>query len=90
MSNVEYIHPVCDGACRALWLAIIQQALLDLIRTDETEEGLLVSGDARRWFFLVNGNFPMVCNLAGVDPMAIRKRAREIETNPKLLGHPHV
>lgn len=87
--NNGYTEPTLES-CRALALAILHQALTDLISEDETDDGLVISGEARRWFFMVNGNFPIICHVAGIEPMAMRKRAREIETNPELLRNPHV
>lgn len=90
MSNTIDMFPVNDGSCRALWLGVVHQALEDLISNDESYEGLINSGCARRWFFFVNSSFPMVCQLAGLNPYAVRKRAREIRDNPSLFGQSHV
>jgi hypothetical protein len=76
-----------DKACRALWLAVIHQALLDLVN-ENTDE--LLHGEVRRWFFMQSDNFNFVCAMAAIDPKVMRERARAIETNPELLGNPHV
>lgn len=85
MSKIEYIYPINDSACRSLWLAVIHKGMEDLISEPTTYEGEISCGEARRWFFMTNGSFPLVCHLAGVEPYYVRKRAREIQNNPSLL-----
>lgn len=78
-----------DRACRALWIGVIHQALMDLV-----SENSFVSEsdrkDIQHWFFYKSSSFNFICSMASIDPEVVRKRAAIIEKNPKLLGNPHV
>jgi hypothetical protein len=89
MTNVTELNPITDGACRALGLAIIHQALQDLTSENETDKDISIFRDAYRWFFLPNIDFSLICTVAGRDALAVRKRAREVQNNPSLLGQFH-
>ena len=51
-----------------LWCAVIAQAFGDLHLLHESDE-------AKRWLLRDNSDFYLVCSLAGVSPVAVRKSA---------------
>lgn len=93
--SVIHIAPVDDSSCRALWLAVIRQNLIDLssgkmandIRPTVMLAHRLRRKDAYEWFFSYNEDFVLVCDLAGVEPEVIRERALEVKVKPELLGY---
>lgn len=84
-----YYLPTTDANVKRLGREIIYQAMLDLINEEETEEALRDSQDACRWFFMHSNDFAFVCDMAGWTPRAVRKRARQVQNNPQLLGGHH-
>lgn len=73
MSNNHYHY----SRERALWLGVINQALVDLVcMRDKDGKGL------HNWFFSSNDGFKTVCGLAGVEVDCVRKEAYK-----RLNGH---
>ncbi|RXF69235.1 hypothetical protein [Hansschlegelia zhihuaiae] len=63
---------------RALWCAVIRQALTDATRTiapSEPNRAHVEQRQARTWFTGAGKDFRDVCYLAGMDPDAVRERA---------------
>lgn len=85
-THEEYGQPGygCDVSQgeRALWLAVIQQALVEATLNGKGSEMEIIRREARLWFSPLNEDFCMVCQLAGVSVgqvltlyKKIRKRA---------------
>jgi hypothetical protein len=77
--------PVSDdlssAAERALWLSVIQEAILDAttsLPASSRRDRVLERDAARSWLLHRNRDFATVCALAGVDPDWMRNRARKI------------
>jgi len=63
------LNPAIYGE-RGLWCAVIEQAISDL-------ESVAESREARHWLLRDNQDFPLVCNLAGLSPVAVRRAVLE-------------
>lgn len=79
-------------AMRALWLAVIQQALRDAmhqspsrsLRDTNGSRSTLERDSADVWIKRTRADFREVCHLAGVDPDYLRKRYIERALSPGL------
>lgn len=88
MTNVS--HPTMRGrgrdargtdGHRQLWAEVMALAWKDA--TDELEADAAVDlirarRDARRWFSQAGKDFREVCSLAGVDPVAVHERYKQV------------
>ncbi len=85
LSDGTFEEP-CDAACRALWLAVIVQLLTDATSKSKRERPLRRQRQAREWFSNLDENhsFHEICELAGVDPEAMKQEIRKILANPEL------
>ena len=81
--NEELIESLYDqvnkNPHKVLYISVILQALLDLLKIEREEEASSITlerDQARAWFFASIGvtceNFTYTCELAGVDPNTIR------------------
>jgi len=69
---------------RAMWIAVITQALMDALGKSKTPESLYFKEEARHWLTGNSANFIMVCEMAGMHPDDIRRRAKKALASPKL------
>ncbi|WP_169736951.1 hypothetical protein [Sulfitobacter noctilucae] len=86
---------MADNQHQKLWLEVLSKAITDALEgapswsSDRVEE----THKARSYFTETNKDFTTVCNLAGVDPEAVRERMIkliEAAATPELLfGMPH-
>ena len=68
----------------ALWLAVIERAFSDAI--GEAGDAAFNSVEARRWIMTRNDDFDLVCQLAGIEPHAVRVTlAKRIDTSPAAI-----
>ncbi|QOZ26168.1 hypothetical protein [Bradyrhizobium sp. CCBAU 51753] len=68
------VDPAEDGACKALWLALIERMIMDACGISCTE---LEHQQALSWLFKPNRGFSEACALAGLEPSYVRVRARQ-------------
>lgn len=79
----DEMHP---GDAKALWAAVLHQALRDAVHgaavcgTDAAgpETRLRLTTEARDYLTRPNSDFNEVCYLAGLDPVAVRERAIQL------------
>jgi len=69
---------------RAMWIAVITQALMDALSKSKTPEALYFKEEAQHWLTGNSANFIMVCEMAGMHPDDIRRRAKKALASPKL------
>ncbi len=65
-------------AQRALWRAVILQAIIDLLNESSRTENKIAKIEAKKWFFTNNDDFEYVCFMAGYKVNYIRKKVMEI------------
>lgn len=72
----------------ALWRGVIYQALLDLHQVSSTYSNahFKLRNDAQRFFF-ESAYFERVCDMAGLDPDAVRGVAQKCIDNPSYLSN---
>jgi hypothetical protein len=68
---VNEFHRGQEQACRALWRAVILNALCERAYRGRRRQKLAWQRDARRWLVASNPHFRSVCALAGVDPVSV-------------------
>jgi hypothetical protein len=73
---------------RGMWLAVVNQAFIDATAnisplTDKSE--IIARSKARTWLTTNTRDFRHVCDMAGLDPDAVRGRALTVKAN----GWPH-
>ena len=86
-SGRRTVAPGADGGCVGLWRAVIWQAFLDATAFGNEEipawarpkVGEPARRGARAWLLGGSKNFDEVCQLAQIDPTAVRARARDLE-----------
>jgi hypothetical protein len=61
---------------QAMWRAVILQALTDAASESQKYEARLEREKARRWLLAAGDDFVMVCDLAGFDPMRVKRHVR--------------
>jgi hypothetical protein len=59
-----------DG-CVALWIAVIQQALLDATSLSKNKKAVLERDRARVWLTRRSADFELIATLAGLEPEAV-------------------
>ncbi|MFJ1291775.1 hypothetical protein ACEPPZ_06735 [Paracoccus yeei] len=75
------LHPGDSRSDRALWCAVIATALNDAIRG---KPGTLDQVTADRWF-LSGPDLLIVCELAGLDGLAVRRAYLAGSVRPELM-----
>ena len=73
-------HAATDDPERALWTAVITQAIHDARGKVASAEGLRERDRARSWFLTAGADFQQVCALAGFDPEWVRDQALTVWT----------
>ncbi len=72
---------VCDGGAalgeRALWRAVITQALMDAGSESKKPEMKFERAQAISWLSGLSPDFSATCLMAGFDPLYIRQKAKE-------------
>lgn len=71
--------------CRALWLAVAVQALIDATSGSRKKPAIKNKSNALKWLAEnedVNSDFETVCDLANIDPKDLRKMFKEIRRDP--------
>lgn len=73
------------SAARALWAAVLAQAIRDAFWNDVTShpEFRRHKRDARSWLLAGGRDYHDVCLMAGVSPEALRERVRRAMDDPK-------
>jgi hypothetical protein len=66
---------------RALWNAVLMQALLDAKSTSKKAESLRFKAEAICWVDPENENFIAVCEMANIVPDRFIKKAKKIKNN---------
>ncbi len=66
---------------RALWRAVIMQAMTDIINNYSRTEDKIEKEFALRWIMEGREDFQMVCSMAEYSPRYVQKQAREIMRN---------
>lgn len=63
--------------CRELWAAVLSQAIRDALHgvsgAGSLDERKFHTDRAQAWFVNAGPSFRLVCSLAGVDPMQVRR-----------------
>lgn len=67
---------------RALWIAVITQAMMDALSKSRNPELVYHKRDAIYWLFENNRDFVTVCLHAGFDPDYVRQKAKRAITSP--------
>ena len=79
--------------CRALWCAVIRQALQEALGQDAADTNkypparLAGRRAAQGWFRPGNADFRAVCLLAGVDPDWVAEKARVLFAKAEEMGY---
>ena len=68
---------------RAIWIAVITQAMMDAISKSTTIESRYYKFEAIHWLTGNSQNFIMVCLLADFDPDYIRRLAKRAMVSPR-------
>lgn len=76
-----------DNGARQLWCAVLQTALDDARYSGVAAEGITRRRHAVAWLVEPNPDFPVVCRLAGLDPMAVRERVRRMFPHRDEVRH---
>jgi hypothetical protein len=63
---------------RALWRAVILQAIIDIINESSRTESKVAKIEAKKWVFIDNEDFDNVCLMAGYKKDYIRKKIMDI------------
>jgi hypothetical protein len=63
---------------RALWRAVILQAIIDILNESSRTENKIAKLEAKKWIFTNNEDFEYVCLMAGYKINFIRKKILEI------------
>ncbi len=63
---------------RALWRAVILQAIIDILNTSVRTEHKIAKLEAKKWIFTDNEDFKYVCLMSGYKINYIRKKVMEI------------
>ena len=66
----------------ALWLAVITQAMMDALSNAKNAEAAYYKHEAISWLTGNSKNFIDVCQMAGMDPAYIRKKAKKCLASP--------
>ena len=75
------IDPGEAKACRALWIAVMENAIRDALSPTVSSDQIL----ADRWF-RSGPNMLIVASMAGLDGRAVRQRYLENKIKPELLS----
>ena len=68
---------------RALWVAVITQAIMDALSRANNSEARYYKNEAINWLTGNSKNFVSVCLNAGFDPDYIRRKAKRTLLQPK-------
>jgi hypothetical protein len=71
---------------QTLWIAVLQRAIDDACSKPNTQITAAEVQAARIWLTRPSRDFNDVCNLAGLDPEAVRDRARRLIPSDDLPG----
>lgn len=69
----------------SLWRSVILQALADACAHSLSPGAVLERQRARAWFFETNDGFTQVCQLAGMNPEFVRRKAREAVESGRMV-----
>lgn len=69
---------------RALWVAVITQAMMDALSRSNNAEARYQREESIRWLTSNSKDFVTVCLYAGFDPDYIRKRVKQTLASPRL------
>lgn len=78
----ERFDPVAGE--RGVWVAVITQALMDALNRSPAPQAKIWKDQARQWLTEGGAQFVMVCELAGLDPSDIKRRAKKAIVSAKL------
>ena len=67
----------------AMWVAVITQAMMDALSKSRKSEALYYKQEATTWLTENSPSFVMVCQLAGLHPDDIRRKAKRVIAAPK-------
>lgn len=68
---------------RALWVAVITQAMMDALSRSQNAEARFHKHEAINWITGNNPGFTLVCLLAGFDPSYIRRKCKRALIAPR-------
>ena len=63
---------------RALWRAVILQAIIDILNNSSRTENKIAKIEAKQWIFQNNEDFQEICYLAGYSTKYVRTKIMEI------------
>lgn len=79
------VHPEAE-ACRALWQAVVMQAVRDAIKPRSWPDATgLEKHLATEWFRGNSRDYRAVCDLSGIDPDMLREAVLEGRIKPEDL-----
>ena len=78
--------PICAGpnhtedlsSDKQLWCAVVGQAIDDATTTRTSKQAQRDKQVALEWLLHDTKHFPLICSLAGLDPVAVRERAQRL------------
>lgn len=70
--------PITSESARAVWRAVLTQALVDARSNMQNTEAKIEKARARSWLLNGGNDFNTVCELAGLNPEYVRRRVRNI------------
>lgn len=73
----------CARGETALWVAVITQALQDVLSNCKKSESIYQKHEAINWLTSNSKDFNDVCLCAGLNPDYVRRKAKKIIANPK-------
>lgn len=74
-----------ENSFRALWSAVLLQALIDLQSSGKKDETQRAKSEALCWIDEENEDFIEVCGMANIMPEHFIKKAKRIKNNNKLI-----
>lgn len=76
-SSPEAMRDAHEPRERAIWKAVITQALMDASSRSAKAEAQQEKQRARQWLLHDRKDFPIVCHYAGLDPHYVREQAMQ-------------
>jgi len=68
---------------KALWIAVITQAMMDALARSRNSEAQYYKHEAIHWLTENSKDFIIVCHLAELDPDYVRKQAKKALASPR-------
>ncbi|MBS0236261.1 MAG: hypothetical protein JSS50_02855 [Proteobacteria bacterium] len=81
-------HNRISKSYRALWRAVIMQALLDATRVSKKTEEKMHKKQAIKWLRANSINFLLICDRAELDPAYVRRCSRKVLTRGRTWRRP--